>query len=125
MCWWPQAAAPVPAQEGKNTLFFVEGCGRDGSINWGDNFSGARGFLSDALKRDFVNSIVISPHVYPPSVSQARNPGDLLGTSSGGCAALPKCACQESRRAPHLACLLRTRKTATQAPCWAWRHWNS
>ncbi|CAL5222763.1 g5175 [Coccomyxa viridis] len=64
------------------TLFFVEGCGQLGfSLCWGDGFvtddaviaqyglTDPKPFLTAALGRPYANQIVISPHLYPPSIS--------------------------------------------------------
>lgn len=64
----------VQGDVGKQTLFFVEGTdSRTTGINWGDSFaikggpgSGVSRFLSEVLTKPYVNSVVISPHVYPP-----------------------------------------------------------
>ncbi len=71
-------------QGGGNTLFLVEGCNNQtGSINWGDNFqeqdAGLRSFLDRLLDAPFCGKVVITPHVYPPSVSQLGSPDHWLG----------------------------------------------
>lgn len=67
-----------------NALFFVEGTGQGGiGANWGDGFatdqtlintyglSSARPFFDTLLTKPYLNQVVISPHVYPPSVTGA------------------------------------------------------
>jgi hypothetical protein len=67
-----------------NFLFFVEGTGQGGiGANWGDGFTTdpiliSRNGLSDPnpffkalLQKPYTNQVVISPHVYPPSVTNA------------------------------------------------------
>ncbi|MBA2727273.1 MAG: cellulase family glycosylhydrolase [Parachlamydiaceae bacterium] len=65
-------------------LFFIEGTGQ-GSIgaNWGDGFatdptlisanglSNPKSFFDTLLTKPYLNQVVISPHVYPPSVTGA------------------------------------------------------
>ncbi len=66
-------------------LFLVEGCGQ-GPLgkNWGDGIAtdsqiiSSRGlsdpnpFFSALLQKPYLNQIIIGPHVYPPSISQAQ-----------------------------------------------------
>jgi Cellulase (glycosyl hydrolase family 5) len=65
-------------------LFFVEGTGQGGiGANWGDGFvtdatlisqnglSDPNPFFQTLLTKPYVNQVVISPHVYPPSVTNA------------------------------------------------------
>ncbi len=65
-------------------LFFIEGTGQGGiNANWGDGFttdpdlikkcglSDPNPFFQALLHKPYVNQIVISPHVYPPSVTYA------------------------------------------------------
>ncbi|MBA3237641.1 MAG: cellulase family glycosylhydrolase [Parachlamydiaceae bacterium] len=73
-----------------NFLFFIEGAGQSGiNANWGDGFATdenliKQGGLSDPnpffqalLHKPYVNQVVISPHVYPPSVTYATK--DYVG----------------------------------------------
>ena len=71
-------------QGGRNTLFFVEGTdSRTNGINWGDHFAstdtGVRAFLDALLDSAFLRKVIISPHVYPPSVSTLGAPDYWLG----------------------------------------------
>ncbi len=65
-------------------LFFIEGTGQGGiGANWGDGFatdptlvaqnglSSAKPFFDTLLSKPYLNQVVISPHVYPPSVTGA------------------------------------------------------
>lgn len=65
-------------------LFFVEGTGQGGiGCNWGDGFctnptlivqnglSDPTRFFTTLLSKPYLNQVVISPHVYPPSVTGA------------------------------------------------------
>ena len=74
------------------TLFFVEGGGQlPYSMCWGDGFvtdpaiiaanglSDPNLFFTTLLSKPYLNNVVISPHYYPPSISQAKT----------GCAKLP------------------------------------
>ena len=69
-------------QVSPTTLFFIEGCGQLGfSTCWGDGFvtdpvliaqyglTDSKPFLNAALTRPYANQVVISPHYYPPSIS--------------------------------------------------------
>lgn len=71
-------------------LFFIEGTGQGGiNANWGDGFvtdeklikkfglSDPNPFFQALLHKPYVNQVVISPHVYPPSVTNATQ--DYLG----------------------------------------------
>lgn len=60
-------------------LFFVEGTGQtDMGANWGDGFAtntnvnSAKPFFDALITKPYLNQVVISPHVYPPSVSGSR-----------------------------------------------------
>ncbi|HSW86842.1 MAG TPA: cellulase family glycosylhydrolase [Rhabdochlamydiaceae bacterium] len=63
-------------------LFFIEGCGQGGiGCNWGDGFctdptlimqnglSDPNRFFQTLLTKPYLNQVVISPHVYPPTVT--------------------------------------------------------
>jgi aryl-phospho-beta-D-glucosidase BglC (GH1 family) len=65
-------------------LFFIEGTGQGGiNANWGDGFatdaelikrcglSDPNPFFKALLNKPYVDQVVISPHVYPPSVTNA------------------------------------------------------
>lgn len=65
-----------------NALFFVEGTGQGGiQANWGDGFctnpqiisqyglSDPNPFFQALLTKPYLNQVIISPHVYPPSVT--------------------------------------------------------
>ena len=65
-----------------DVLFFIEGTGQgDIGANWGDGFatnpnllgslSNPKSFFDTLLTKPYVNQVVISPHVYPPSVTGA------------------------------------------------------
>lgn len=67
------------------TLFFVEGGGQlPYSMCWGDGFvtdksiiaanglSDPNDFFTTLLAKPYLNNVVISPHYYPPSISQAK-----------------------------------------------------
>lgn len=67
-----------------HALFFVEGTGQGGiGANWGDGFatdpaliaqyglSDPNPFFKALLTKPYINQVVISPHVYPPSVTGA------------------------------------------------------
>lgn len=67
-----------------NNLFFIEGSGQGGiSANWGDGFatnstvisqnglSNPNSFFQSLASRPYLNQVVLSPHVYPPSVTGA------------------------------------------------------
>lgn len=71
------------------TLFIVQGCGQPGvAKNWGDglatdpallarfNASDPRPFFEALVRRPYARSVVLGPHVYPPSVYdvQRTNP---------------------------------------------------
>ena len=66
-------------------IFLVEGCGQNNlGKNWGDGLAtdpaivsqrginSAASLFSQLLKRSYVNQVVVAPHVYPPSISQAK-----------------------------------------------------
>jgi hypothetical protein len=72
-------------QGGAKTLFLVEGTdSRYHGINWGDYFGqhdvGVEAFLDKVIDSHFVDKVVITPHVYPPSVSQLGSPEYWLAT---------------------------------------------
>ncbi len=64
-----------------DALFFLEGSGQGGLANWGDGFvtdpailkshgaSDPNPFFQALLQKPYLNQVVISPHVYPPSVT--------------------------------------------------------
>ncbi len=67
-----------------HALFLLEGTGQGGiGANWGDGFatdptlisqnglSDPRPFFNSLLQKPYLNQVVISPHVYPPSVTGA------------------------------------------------------
>lgn len=83
---------PFYMQISPTTLFFVEGGGQlPYSMCWGDGFvtdpaiiaanglSDPNLFFTTLLNKPYLNNVVISPHYYPPSISQAKT----------GCAKLP------------------------------------
>lgn len=72
-------------------IFFIEGAGQGGiQANWGDGFctnpqtissyglSDPNPFFETLLAKPYLNQVVISPHVYPPSVTGAST--DYEGT---------------------------------------------
>lgn len=69
-----------------HALFFLEGTGQGGiGANWGDGFatnsqlisqnglSDPNPFFQALMQKPYLNQVVISPHVYPPSVTGASN----------------------------------------------------
>lgn len=69
-----------------NNLFFIEGSGQGGaSANWGDGFvtnssiisqnglSDPNSFFKSLASKAYLNQVVLSPHVYPPSVTNASS----------------------------------------------------
>jgi aryl-phospho-beta-D-glucosidase BglC (GH1 family) len=69
-----------------DALFFIEGTGQGGiGANWGDGFatdhnlivqnglSDPNPFFQALLQKPYANQVVISPHVYPPSVTGASS----------------------------------------------------
>ncbi|MBP9743317.1 MAG: cellulase family glycosylhydrolase, partial [Burkholderiales bacterium] len=88
-----------------NNLFFIEGCGQGGiNANWGDGFatnstviqqnglSDPNAFFTSLAAKPYLNQVVLSPHVYPPTVTNASNAYygsglyNRLSTSFGGLA---------------------------------------
>eukprot|EP00884_Botryococcus_braunii_P019883 jgi/Botrbrau1/6579/Bobra.0189s0006.1 len=74
-----------------DALFFIEGTGQSmNKANWGDGFntdqltiaqwgiSDPTAFLDALVKQDYINQVVLSPHVYCPSTSGA--PDGYAGT---------------------------------------------
>lgn len=74
------AIYPINSQ----VLFFIEGTGQGGiGANWGDGFatdptlvsqnglSSPKAFFDALMTKPYLNQVVISPHVYPPSVTGA------------------------------------------------------
>jgi hypothetical protein len=70
-------------QVSPNTLFFVEGGGQlPWAMCWGDGFvtdqsiisanglSDPNPFFTTLLDKPYLNNVIISPHFYPPSISQ-------------------------------------------------------
>ncbi|KAI8101510.1 hypothetical protein M9435_001616 [Picochlorum sp. BPE23] len=73
------------------TIFAIEGTGQSGlQVNWGDGFaterieslglSDPRQFFNSLLSKPYKNRVILSPHVYPPSVTYNYNAvtGDAL-----------------------------------------------
>lgn len=63
-----------------SVLFFVEGTGQTSlGANWGDGFAtntntnSAKPFFDTLITKPYLDQVVISPHVYPPSVSGSRS----------------------------------------------------
>jgi hypothetical protein len=67
-----------------NNLFFIEGSGQSGlNVNWGDGFatnealisqdglSDPNTFFTSLMSKSYLNQVVLSPHVYGPSVTGA------------------------------------------------------
>lgn len=72
-------------QGGEKTIFLVEGTdSREHGINWGDRFAqhdaGVQAFLDKVIDSRFKDKVVITPHVYPPSISQLGSPDYWLAT---------------------------------------------
>ena len=85
-------------------IFLVEGCGQNAlGKNWGDGLAtdpaivqqrginSAASLFSQLMRRSYLNQVVVAPHVYPPSISSAREEttvslacwGTVLGASRG------------------------------------------
>lgn len=75
--------------QGQN-LFFIEGSGQSGiNANWGDGFatnktvisqsglSDPNPFFTQLATKPYINQVVLSPHIYPPSVTNAGT--DYIG----------------------------------------------
>lgn len=73
-------------QVSPSTLFFAEGGGQLGfAQNWGDGFvtddtviaqyglSDPKPFFNTVLTRPYANQVIISPHYYPPSISEQKS----------------------------------------------------
>ena len=73
------------------TVFAIEGTGQSGlQVNWGDGFaterieslglSDPRQFFNSLLSKPYRNRVILSPHIYPPSVTYNYNAvtGDTL-----------------------------------------------
>jgi hypothetical protein len=73
-------------------LMLVEGCGQLGTVamNWGDGYAtdaaivkaggvdDARPFFETIMTKPYANNVVISPHIYPPSISTHTEPDVVL-----------------------------------------------
>ena len=73
------------AQVSPTTLFFIQGSGQSwsGAMCWGDGFITERSkiaatgmsdpnpFFLQLITKPYVYNVVISPHYYPPSISQS------------------------------------------------------
>ena len=66
-------------------IFLVEGCGQNAlGKNWGDGLAtdpaivqqrginSAASLFSQLMRRSYLNQVVVAPHVYPPSISSAK-----------------------------------------------------
>jgi hypothetical protein len=76
-------------------LFIIEGAGQ-GPLgkNWGDGtctdpaIIAARGlsdpnpFFTELLQKPYLSQVVIAPHVYPPSISQATSETQVCGAAA-------------------------------------------
>ncbi|KAK9838511.1 hypothetical protein WJX81_004175 [Elliptochloris bilobata] len=84
MTWRYLSAMDAIHQASPQTLMMVQGTGQTNyGICWGDGFvtdpgtlsryglDDARPFFNALLGKPYLNSIIVSPHVYPPSVSKA------------------------------------------------------
>ena len=90
-------APPLPpfqtlSQVHPTALMLLEGTGQLGTVamNWGDGFAtdaavvaaghvdDARPFFEKMMTKPYVNNIVISPHIYPPSISTHNEPEVVL-----------------------------------------------
>jgi aryl-phospho-beta-D-glucosidase BglC (GH1 family) len=78
-----------------SALFMIEGTGQSGlNANWGDGFatdpqliaqkglSDPNPFFTKLIDKPYVNQVVISPHIYPPSVTHAGS--DFSGADLAG-----------------------------------------
>lgn len=68
-------------QVSEKTLFFIEGTGQSQTYSqcWGDGFvtdptiirdkhiSDANSFFGDLMGKRYIDNVVLSPHIYPPS----------------------------------------------------------
>ena len=73
-------------------LMLIEGCGQLGTVamNWGDGYAtdaaivkaggvdDARPFFETIKTKPYANNVVISPHIYPPSISTHNEPDVVL-----------------------------------------------
>jgi len=90
-------APPLPpfqtlSQVHPTALMLLESTGQLGTVamNWGDGFAtdaavvaaghvdDARPFFEKMMTKPYVNNIVISPHIYPPSISTHNEPEVVL-----------------------------------------------
>lgn len=76
-----------------SSLMLVEGTGQLGTVamNWGDGFAtdpaviaaagvqSAAPFFTKLLTKPYAANVVVSPHIYPPSVSTHTDPADVTG----------------------------------------------
>lgn len=78
-----------------NNLFFIEGSGQGGiNANWGDGFvidktlisqkglSDPNSFFTSLSTKSYLNQVVLSPHVYPPTITNAT--ADYYGSGLYG-----------------------------------------
>eukprot|EP00877_Chromochloris_zofingiensis_P000949 jgi/Chrzof1/10855/Cz05g14190.t1 len=78
-----------------DVLFMVEGAGQTNfGLNWGNGFitdsslisryglSDPNAFFQDLLSKPYVNRVVLTPHVYPPSITKATFLGTALWQQS-------------------------------------------
>lgn len=69
-----------------NNLFFIEGSGQGGiNANWGDGFatnttviqqyglSNPNQFFTSLASKSYLNQVVLSPHIYPPTITNASS----------------------------------------------------
>ena len=89
-----EMAADAVYAANPTALMLFEGTGQLGSVamNWGDGFAtdpavvanggvqSAQPFFNMALSKPWASNVVISPHLYPPSVSTHREVDQVTGT---------------------------------------------